>query len=94
VVTALQRELEEEAGVICDETPELFGIYANFKVFPSDHVVLFVVRRWHQDLIPPPNREIAEQRFVAPDDLPDGTVGAVHRRVGELVHGADRLQSW
>jgi 8-oxo-dGTP pyrophosphatase MutT (NUDIX family) len=94
VDTALKRELEEETGVICDEAPQLFGIYTNFQAFPSDHVVLFVVKQWHQDAIPAPNHEIAEQRFVAPDELPDGTVGAVHRRIDELLHGADRLPNW
>ena len=94
IETALTRELHEEAGIILDGRPELFGLYANFKAFPSDHVALFVVRAWSQPVVPKPNREIAEQRFVAPTDLPDGTVSSVRRRLDEVLGGTERHEQW
>ena len=94
VLAALQRELIEEAGVMLEGAPELFGIYANFPVFPSDHVALFVIRRWRQSEIMRPNREIAEHGFFARAELPVGTVAAVHQRLAEVLEGAPRHELW
>ena len=94
VETALTRELREEAGVEIDGRPELFGLYANFEAFPSDHVALFVIRDWRQPVVPKPNREISEQRFVAPDALPEGTVDSVQRRLEEVLGGTERREQW
>ena len=94
VETALTRELHEEAGVELDARPNFFGLYANFKAFPSDHIALFVVRAWRQQVVPRPNREIAEQRFVALDDLPEATAGSVRRRLDEVLGNAERQEQW
>lgn len=94
ILTALERELQEEAGVFFDHEPELFSLYANFKAFPSDHVALFVVRDWRQPKVPAPNREIAACGFFARDALPPDTVGAVHRRLAEVLDGAPRDPNW
>lgn len=94
VLEALERELTEEAGVLIGETPELLGIYTNFRAFPSDHILLFVVRQWTQPSIPPPNREIAEQGFFRRDALPDGVIDPVRRRLAELFDDAPRANLW
>jgi ADP-ribose pyrophosphatase YjhB (NUDIX family) len=94
VRTALERELEEEAGVIVEGEPQLFGLYANFKAFPSDHIALFVVRNWGRPRVPEPNREIAASGFFSREDLPADTVGAVRRRLAEVLDGAPRSPSW
>jgi 8-oxo-dGTP pyrophosphatase MutT (NUDIX family) len=91
---SVTRELEEEAGIVCNQRPELFGLYANFRAFPSDHIALFVVRAWTQGAIPLPNQEIAEQTFAAPEALPSGTTGAVERRLNEVLSGAERSAHW
>jgi 8-oxo-dGTP pyrophosphatase MutT (NUDIX family) len=88
------RELLEEAGVICDGRPAFVGLYGNFKAFPSDHIALFCVQRWQQPTVPAPNREIVEQGFFAPDQLPEGTVAPVHRRLVEVLHGQPPSLLW
>jgi len=94
IETSVSRELQEEAGIIIDARPELFGVYANFMAFPSDHIALFVVRHWSQPVVPAPNREIAEQMFAARDDLPEGTIAPVHRRLAEILGHTERQEQW
>jgi 8-oxo-dGTP pyrophosphatase MutT (NUDIX family) len=94
VELALRRELMEEAGIEVDGTPELFGIYDNGAVFPGDHIVLFVARRWRQPVVPKPNAEIAEQGFFTLDRLPDGTTRGTRARIAEILEGAAQSTAW
>jgi 8-oxo-dGTP pyrophosphatase MutT (NUDIX family) len=94
VLAALSRELEEEAGITLLEVPELFGIYANFRAFPSDHIALFVVRRWRQPRIPKPNREVVEQGFFDPKAVPEATSAGTRRRIAEVLGHAPRTEQW
>jgi len=91
---AVARELEEEAGVIVSEAPELFGLYANFRAFPSDHIALYVVRDWVQPSMPKPNREIAAHGFFTKDALPTDINAATQRRILEVLDGAPRELLW
>lgn len=94
ILTALTRELAEETGLVFDEPPELFGLFANFKAFPSDHVALFIVRRWRRPAVPPLDGEIVERGFFSRQELPESTVPAVRRRLGELLDGNPRSERW
>lgn len=91
---ALARELVEEAGVIVEAAPRLHGIFSHFEEFPGDHIALFVVTAWKQPEVPEPNFEIEEQRFVRPDDLPEGTTRGTRRRVAEIANGLTRSRAW
>ena len=90
VEAALARELDEEAGVALTGKPELFGIYANFRLFPNDHVAVFVVRDWHQAREPKPNYEIAEHAMFARNALPHDINPPTARRIAEIFDGAPR----
>lgn len=94
VEQALARELEEEAGVVLTGPPQLFGLYANFELFPSDHIALFVVRDWRQARVPAPSFEIPEQRRFPADALPDDMAPGARRRMAELFDGAARSPNW
>ncbi|MEL6374142.1 MAG: NUDIX domain-containing protein [Pseudomonadota bacterium] len=93
-LTALTRELEEEAGVLLTARPTLMGLYANFRAFPSDHIAVFIVRSWERPVVPAPNNEIAEQGFFANDALPEGTVEGARRRLREIFEAADHHDHW
>lgn len=94
VETALARELEEEAGVVLTGIAELHGIFANTARFPGDHIVVFVVRHWHQPSVPRPNAEIREQGFFALDALPAETESGTRRRLAEIAGGQRPAPAW
>lgn len=91
---ALARELREEAGIEIAGTPKLFALYANFTLFPSDHVALFVVRDWRQPTGFKATLEIAEQGLFDPAALPEGTIEPVRRRLAEVLNGREPDPSW
>jgi 8-oxo-dGTP pyrophosphatase MutT (NUDIX family) len=91
---ALARELREEVGVVLDGAPRLVGIYGNFGIFPSDHVVLFEIRAWRQPTVPKPTHEILEHRFFDVAALPEGTVPAVRRRLTDIAMGKVSSFAW
>jgi ADP-ribose pyrophosphatase YjhB (NUDIX family) len=86
-LTALARELQEEAGVVLAGTPVLHGLFANFRHFPGDHIACYVVRAWRQVDVPAPTFEIREQRLFAADALPPDAAAAVLRRIAEILEG-------
>lgn len=94
IATALERELAEEANVVLEAPPELFGVYSNESIYPGDHVAIYVVRHWSQSHMPGPNREIAEVGFFAPHGLPEGTTPGTRRRLAELLSGASKSAAW
>jgi 8-oxo-dGTP pyrophosphatase MutT (NUDIX family) len=94
VLDALKRELTEEAGIVLEGPPELFGLYTNFDYFPGDHIALFVVRDWRQPRPPPRSREIAEHGFFAPDALPTDVNPPTKARILEVLGGKPRAEAW
>ena len=94
VEDALKRELLEEAGVEMEAPPELFGLYANHRIFPGDHVALFIVRSWRQMSVPKPNAEIAEQKIVPWNALPEGTNAPTRDRILEIMGTRPRSPHW
>lgn len=90
---ACVRELREEAGIIADGAPLLFGIYLNDAQFPGDHVACFVVRNFRQEPFTP-NLEIAEARFFPSGTLPDGTSAGTRRRIAEVFGGTEPSPEW
>ena len=94
VEAALRRELLEEAGIGLTGPAELLGIYANFDLFPGDHVLAFAIRAWEQTRPLAPNREIAEAGFFAISALPDGATAGTRRRIAELAGQASVQAMW
>lgn len=91
---ALGRELLEEAGVALTGPPELFGLYANFRAFPRDHVALFLAPAWEQRKTVAPNHEIAAHEFFALDALPTDINPSTAQRLKEIVHSEPRSALW
>jgi len=94
VMRALKRELAEEVGVELEAAPRLHGVFANFELFPGDHVAFFVAERWRQIGAPKRNLEIVEQRLFARDEWPETATPSTRRRLAELYEGAEISDRW
>lgn len=92
LLAALGKELDQEVGVHLKNTPELFGVYANFKGFKGDHVAVYIVREWDQ--VERRSLEISESGFFDPDNLPDETTSGTKRRLREILSGVEQTQAW
>lgn len=90
---ALERELIEEAGIKIAGKPELFSVYANHKLFPNDHVLVYVIRQWTQVKATSVG-EIAETGFFALDQLPEAITPGTRRRLEELFYQKDISPHW
>jgi 8-oxo-dGTP pyrophosphatase MutT (NUDIX family) len=91
---ALSRELIEEARIALESEPVLHGLFFNSHVSRRDHVAVYVVRRFSQDRLPEPNREIVACGFFAAAALPDGTTQGTRLRIAEVLDGKARIGTW
>lgn len=91
---AMRRELLEEGRIVPLGDVVLHGVFFNSHVSPRDHVAIFVVRRFRQDRMPAPNREIVACGFFAADALPDDTTPGTRLRIAEVLHGAPAIETW
>lgn len=82
---AMRRELEEEGNITFDGPPQLHGIFYNRHISRRDHVVVYIVRSFHQASKPAPNREIIDCGFFDVRALPEGTTRGTRRRIREAI---------
>ena len=92
---ALRREMQEEAGILLQQEPALAGIFSNHASFRNDHVLLYHLppTHWAQGKATA-IAEIAEIRWCAPDDLPDGTTNGTRLRLQEFYGNAPLTPFW
>jgi ADP-ribose pyrophosphatase YjhB (NUDIX family) len=94
VLDALARELKEEGNIELAGAPAQFGIYFQPAVAQRDHVVLFVVKHFHQPAPPVPDSEIMAHGFFQRDALPPDTTRATRARIAEVMAGAPVSPRW
>jgi 8-oxo-dGTP pyrophosphatase MutT (NUDIX family) len=91
---ALRRELAEEGRIELVGEPTLHGVFLNGHVSRRDHVAVYVVRRFNQDGLPEPNREIIACGFFASAALPAGTTQGTGLRIAEVLEGRAPGATW
>ena len=91
---ALRRELVEEGRIELTGEPALHGLFFNDHVSRRDHVAVYVVRQFHQDRLPAPNREIVECGFYAAGALPAETTRGTRLRIAEVLDGVAPVPTW
>lgn len=89
---AVVRELEEEVGLAESTPPEFVGLYSRRILWVSNVIALYRLRNVRIQFRP--GVEIREAAFFNPRALPDGTSGAVRRRLAELYDKAPRTHHW
>ena len=91
---ALARELMEEGRIAIRGAPLLHGLFLNSHVSRRDHVAVYVIRQFHQDRAPAPNREIIACDFFDPAALPADTTGGTRLRIAEVLQGRPVIATW
>lgn len=92
-LTALRRELHEEARITLGSDPQLISVHSNHRIFPNDHILVFRVTSWEAEPFEP-NHEVQEIRFVDPTQPPEGTTGGTLRRLEEIFGGKSVREDW
>lgn len=81
---AIERELREEVGVLCESRPELIGgPFYSMMDYKHDHRFVFLCRSWSEMQDFCPDAEIEEARFFARDDLPEDISAGMRLRLEE-----------
>jgi 8-oxo-dGTP pyrophosphatase MutT (NUDIX family) len=88
-----RREVWEEAAIVPIGPLALYGFFNNHRNMRGDHLAFYTLREFEQKPFVP-NREIADARFFAVDDLPARVEGGSRRRIAELAEGAARSLIW
>ena len=91
---SLRRELIEEGRIELADEPVLHGIFLNSHVSRRDHVAVYIVRHFHQDRLPEPNREIVACGFFDPASLPADTTPGTRLRLAEVLDGRPMIATW
>jgi ADP-ribose pyrophosphatase YjhB (NUDIX family) len=93
-LSALARELAEEAEVALAAAPRLHGIFFNGHVSRRDHVLVYVVRDFTLTRPKRPDREIAEAAFFPLGALPEGVTRGTRERLDEIASGRAPGPAW
>ena len=91
---ALARELSEEGNIAVQGVPRLHGVFLNAKMARRDHVVVYVVEDFRQDIPPVPGAEIIAHGFFPPSALPAEATRGTRARLAEVLHGAPISAEW
>jgi 8-oxo-dGTP pyrophosphatase MutT (NUDIX family) len=91
---AMRRELQEEGNIAFGGQPVLHGIFFNRRASRRDHVVVYIVRDFHQPAKPAPNREIVDCGFFDVKALPADVTRGTRARIEEVVGGRPISLDW
>lgn len=93
-LSALEREIREEAQVKIAQPANLIGVYLNTRFSKRDHVLLYRCRE--QEVIEEfkPSMEIADMQRFAPEQLPEDLSLGTSRRIEEVFRSKPPSTDW
>ena len=89
---AIKRELFEEAGVRCLESPKFLGMYYQNYMGVDDYPCAYRIDHFHVERVRSP--EIKEVRWFSIKDLPEDMNPASKRRIEEEFFGREKDLNW
>lgn len=90
---AIERELQEEVGIVCIDAPQLTAgpLYSQVD-HKHDHKFVFLCTNWRKEAHKA-DPEIEESRFFAKDELPGGVSPGVELRLQEYFESDRSVRS-
>lgn len=89
---AIAREIKEEAGIIVQEAPELFGVYFNIYFGVNDYPILFIVKNF--TTIASHSPEISKIAWFDYANLPTDISPATKKRLDEYFLKLPTAEHW
>ncbi len=89
---AMREMYEEKAGVIVQGKSKLFEVYHNTKHCRDDYVAVYVVEDFLIEDVKSP--EIAGERWLPLNQLPEDTTPATRRRIEECLKLIQQSDGW
>lgn len=89
---AIERELQEEVGVVLNTAPELFSVYYSCHEKHDNYVIFYIGCEHTQAQVYSP--EILESRWFSIADLPEDTTPATRRRIDEYMGKCNITDQW
>ncbi len=91
-ISAVERELFEEVGIICQQKPKLFNVYLSNSERRDDYVLLYIVEDFTQEIVTSP--EILAAEWFEFDKLPQDISAATKRRIEEFLGQRELSEKW
>nr|WP_284498351.1 NUDIX domain-containing protein [Legionella maioricensis] len=89
---AIERELQEEVGVVLNAPPELFSVYYSRNEKRDDYIIFYIGHAGAQELVT--SSEIAEQQWFPANQLPPDLSPATRRRIQEYFKEIEISERW
>ena len=81
---ALARELQEEAGLVPANQPQLLSVHFNKRASRRDHILVYLVTEYAATGEFKPTREIAAAEFFPLSELPEALHPTSRQRIAEV----------
>ncbi|MBS0286076.1 MAG: NUDIX domain-containing protein [Proteobacteria bacterium] len=91
---AIVREVKEETGLVVNQEPALFAVYAHQIMGAADYPLLYVITDFSTPLNVKLCKEIRQARWFDINNLPPETSESTLQRIKEVIHSLPIADTW